>query len=374
MSTAHERTLTLLSGMTDGARKFEFIKFLFDRKELDENDLYNLLVKSIERNPRYYFEAITHSDLLKYMWRRFQAYPEALARALVRISPELFYGNPEWVTRLIIRLQSDKRLGAELGMITVGPRHGTGAGSAHLAIAIDDSLLAAIPRDVQDLDVECRVRELLYWYSRDRELGGVFASDETAKASNTYEVQVWTSARDQMEQYFDVVYGRVVPTLSDRLFPAVHVRWWLDRSRGETRVLNIGDTGTYKTSYAAIALREAGCKRVLVFCAPNARENWARELKFYYPHLRGTGRIEVLESANDAELIAANVEFLIVGYTTLIHRSVIDALKGQSIDGIIWDESHYGKNVVGSNPAKRALGALEVIHAHAHALKKIVAN
>ncbi|MEK7743631.1 MAG: hypothetical protein AAB578_04520, partial [Elusimicrobiota bacterium] len=171
MSATHDRTLALLSGMTDGERKFNFIKFLFDRHELDENDLYNLLVRSIERNPRYYFEAITHSDLLKYMWRRFQAYPEALARALVRVSPELFYGNPEWVTRLIIRLQSDKRLGAELGMITVGPRHGTGSGSAHLAIAIDESLLAAIPRDVQDLDVECRIRELLYWYSRDRDLG-----------------------------------------------------------------------------------------------------------------------------------------------------------------------------------------------------------
>ena len=374
MGTTHERTLALLSGMTDGARKFEFIKFLFDRRELDENDLYNLLVKSIEKNPRYYFEEITKSDLLKYMWRRFQAYPEALARALVRVSPELFYGNPEWVTRLIIRLQSDKRLGVELGMISIAPKHGAGSGTSHLAIAIDESLLAAIPRDVQDLDVECRIRELLYWYSRDRELGGVFAQERIDEANNDYEVQVWTQARDQMERYFDEVYNQVVPTLSDRLFPAVHVRWWLDRSRNETRVLNIGDTSTYKTSYSAIAMREAGARKVLVFCAPNARENWERELKLYCPHLHGVGRVEVIESTRDAEFIAANAEFLIVGYTALIRRSVIDALKAQEIDGIIWDESHYGKNVVGSNPAKRALGALEVIHAHAATVKKIVAN
>lgn len=369
-----DRTLKLIASMTDGELKFGLIKDQHDKGYLTPDDHYNLLVRSIERNPGYYAGLITKDDRLKYIWVRFQAFPEYLARALIRVSPELFYGNPEWVTRLIIRLQSDKRLGAELGMITVGPKHGTGSGSAHLAIAIDEKLLAAIPHDVQDLDVECRIRELLYWYSRDRALGEDFAREQIAQANNGYEVQVWTSARDQMERYFNDTYPGVVPMLSDRLFPAVHVRWWLDSSRSETRVLNIGDTGTYKTSYAAIAMREAGCRRVLVFCAPNARTNWERELKLYYPHLRGVGRVGVIESARDAELIAANAECIIIGYTTLIYRSVIDALKAQEIDGIIWDESQYGKNVVGSNPAKRALGALEVIHAHATSLKKIVAN
>ncbi|MBI4435766.1 methyltransferase domain-containing protein [Candidatus Uhrbacteria bacterium] len=360
--------------MADGETKFKLIQGQYAAGHFDDEDLYDLLVRSIERNPRYYFEQITKSDLLKYMWRRFQAYPEALARALVRVSPELFYGNPEWVTRLIIRLQSDKRLGAELGMITIAPRRGTGAGSAHLAIRIDESLLSAIPREVQDLDVECRMRELLFWYSRDRDLGGQFAQECIQDAANAYEARVWSAARDQMERYFDTSYDRTVPQLNGRLFPAVHVRWWLERSRSEMRVLNIGDTGTYKTSYSAIAMREAGCRRVLVFCAPNARQNWARELRLYYPHLRVMGRIEVIESARDVEVLSANAEFLIVGYTTLIHRSVIDALKNQEIDGIIWDESQYGKNVIGSSPAKRALGALEIIHAHAPRVKKIVAN
>jgi len=373
MSATQERTLALLADMTDGEKKFKFIKYLFDRNELSEDDLYNLLVRSIAKNPRYYFEEITKNDLLKYMWRRFQAYPEALARALVRVCPELFYGNTEWVTRLIIQLQTDKRLGAELGMITVTPHIGGGSGGDRLVVAIDEELLASIPQDVRDLDVECRIRELLYWYSRDYDLGSVFALEQIEKAENNYETDVWRLAMEKMEGYFETVYPQTVPTINGRLFPAVHVRWWLDRSKAETRVLNMGDTATYKTSYAAIALREAGARKVLVFCAPNARRNWEKELKKYFPHLRGVGRIDVLETRRDAETIAANAEFVIVGYSNLIHRSVIKALNAQDFDGIIWDESHYGKNVVGTSPAKRAIGALEVINAHAPNLKKLVA-
>ncbi|MBI2473404.1 methyltransferase domain-containing protein [Candidatus Uhrbacteria bacterium] len=371
MSITQKRMLNLLSGMTDGERKFEFFKYLFERNELTEHDLYELLVKSIERNPSYYFEQITKNDLLKYLWHRFQAYPETLARALVRVCPELFYGNHEWVTRLIIRLQSDKRLGTELGMITVAPKQGTGQGSNRLTVAINEKLIQSIPRDVRDLDVECRIRELLYWYSRDPKLGAEYTQEQIDSA-NPYEAQVWNLARTHLDHYLKESFPQTVSKMNDRLFPAMHVRWWLDRSAAQTRVLNIGDTGTYKTSYSVLAMRQAEAKKVLIFCAANARANWEQELKLYLPHLRAVGRVEIVQ--NSSHVIADNAEFIIVAYTTLVHRPVIQMLKEQKIDGIIWDESHYGKNVVGTTPAKRALGALEIIQSHVPSLKKVVAN
>ncbi|MBT5808318.1 hypothetical protein HOI18_03520, partial [Candidatus Uhrbacteria bacterium] len=373
MSKPHESMLRLLAGMTDGEQKLKFIRRLYDDGQLDDHDLYQLLVRSIERNPRYYFEQITENDLLKYMWDRFQGYPEALARALVRVCPDLFYGNPDWVTRLIIKLQGDKKLGAELGMITIAPSRGAGKGGGGLVIKIDESLLASIPREVQDLDVECRVNELLYWYSRDVELAHEHAQEEIDSAANDYERSIWDTARKKHQEYLVTEYDKAIKTINGRMFPAQHVRWWLSKSQGATRVLNIGDTGTYKTSFAAIAMREAGAKKVLVFCAPNARGNWAKELQLYYPHLKQNGLVDVIYKRRHVNNIAADAEFIIVGYSTLTDPRAVRALKAQDIDGIIWDESHYGKNVIGANPARRALGALEVIQHHNGNIKKLVA-
>ncbi len=368
-----ELVFAQLAGMPDSEPKFRHIKFLYDRGEIDESDLYELLVQSIRNNPRFYFEKIAQDDLLSYMWKRFEEFPEALARALVRVCPEIFYGDLDWVTRLVIQLQSDLKLKAELGMITVHPRKGGGGGRR--VIEVDESLLAQIPREVEDLDISCRVRELLYWYSRDSELGRTFAQEQLDAAGNEYEHRVWKQARDQMEALLNDDYIGAIATISDdRLFPAPHVRWWLRTSSSQARVLNIGDTGTYKTSYAAIAVRQAGCRHTLVFCAPGARTNWRRELRLYYPHLKAPGRIHVITKRTDAEFIPANAEFVIVGYTALIHQDVVDTLKAQPFDGIIWDECHYGKNVTGVTAAKRAVGCLQIIEHHQEGLLKLVAN
>lgn len=371
--TSRERTLLLLAGMADGEQKFAFIKFLFDRGELNEHDLYELLVRSIKNNPRYYFEKITQSNLLTYMWRRFESFPEALAQALIRVAPEIFYGDSAWVTRLVIQLQNDMKLRAQLGVIIVKPMRGSGGGSQR-QIVVDDALLDAIPKDVEDLDIGCRVQELLYWYSRERKLGSEFATDRINETSNDYERRVWTTAKDRVEQLYELTFDGAVSTINDRLFPAPHVRWWLSSSKDQVRVLNMGDTGTYKTSFGAIATMQAGCQLTVVFCAPGARKNWNRELLSYYPSLRGPGRVHVIDSQKAAQFIPANTRFVIVGYSNLIESSIVETLKHLPIDGVIWDESHYGKNVTGSEAAARAIGCLSVIQSAQPRLKKLVAS
>ena len=45
MSKPHESMLRLLAGMTDGEQKLKFIRRLYDDGQLDDHDLYQLLVR-----------------------------------------------------------------------------------------------------------------------------------------------------------------------------------------------------------------------------------------------------------------------------------------------------------------------------------------
>lgn len=371
MSQTTKQTKNLIAGMPDGDAKFRLIRHLADRKELTDEDLAEVFVQSVRNNPVFYAGKISDDPLLSYMWERFEAFPAALARALSAARPELFYGNQEWVTRLVIRLQSDMKMKAELGIVAIAPRRGPGG--IPLKVSVDPSLLDKIPADIFRLDVDCRVRDLIYWFSRDIAMGHEYAREQIFGARNEYESRVWTTAHERIASLLALTYEGTVERMNGRMFPALHVRWWLEQSKGAPRVLNIGDTGTYKTSYAALAVRAAGCRRTLVLCAPNAKVNWNDELDAYFPWAKRPGRIHVILTAKDAAFIPANAEFVVVGYALLGKQSVLDALKDVPFDAVIWDESHYGKNVVGNDPAKRAVATMEIIAAHADRLKNVTA-
>lgn len=370
--TRHEQVLRLLAGMPDDENKFRRIETLYQGGHLSDEDCYHLLVQSIQNNPRYYFEQIVGDDVLTYAWQKFQGNPKALAEALVRARPDIFYGDQAWVTRLVIEIQSSARLGAELGMISIPPRRGGGDGIGR-NIKADASLLSRIPKEFRELEVSSCVRELIYWFSRDIAMGDDYVAEQAAKADSDYEREIWIEAHGRIRSFLQMAFPYAVGRIDGNLFPSVHVRWWLALSEKEKRVLNIGDTGTYKTSYGAIAVREAGCELVLVLCAPNARANWERELKIYFPDMRAYGKIWVVDSVDKAFWKPPQTQFLIVGYPQLVNNEIVEWLRRVPFDGLIWDECQYGKNFSGADPAARAVACQWLISVAGHRLKKTVA-
>ncbi|TAK04760.1 methyltransferase domain-containing protein [Patescibacteria group bacterium] len=330
--------------------KRSFINELLVSGEVTEHDVAEIMAGDIEKNLDSYAEVIRSDEVLRFLWERFRDRPAYLARALVQARPEIFYCYG-FAFRLSLKLRAD------LGIVWVPPRH-PGAGGGGSA---PDAPLAGLPQAVEQnifgLEVECRFREHLYFFNRSFDEGLSLLDEEISRAQTGHERRVLRAARKLAADLIKMPLPGVRTEFNGSPFPGLHVRWWLDAARTRPRLLNMGDTGSYKTSFAAIAMRVFGCKRTLVLCAPHARENWQRELLGYFT-AEDEPSVRVVENRKDLDLDTGE-EFTIVGYSALVHEETVTSLCAGGYDGLIQDECQYGKSI-GTGAAKRALATLRL--------------
>jgi hypothetical protein len=347
----HLLGLIFSSKMADEERR-KLLQHMLENGEVTENEVAAHMINHIEEHEGEYRALFEQDEILQFLWDRFRDRPSYLARALVRARPEIFYCYG-FAFRLCIKLR------ANLGRVWIRPRrNGESDG-----LESEPTPIAQLPQEVQEdifaLDFECRFREFLYYFSRNFKDGMELLDAEIEHAKSVYDRRVLQAVRLLAKRLIDTRYPGTVDSLNGQPFPALHVRWWLDQSRRQERVLNMGDTGAYKTAYATLSLRLCGCKRVLVITAPHARNNWARELQLYFVE---PPKVHVIRTLEDVDVIDPSAEFVIVGYSNLVRSSVVDALIAEQFDGMIQDESHYGKNVHATNPAARATATTRLIH------------
>lgn len=333
----------LIKGMQDDQTRRDLIAILLKDGTLTEDDLAAFAAQEIEEHLDRFLDAIKGDRLLQFYWERFKDYPQYLARALARLRPDLFY-TYGLAFRFILKLRTD------LGTVVIPPHR---PGDEPLGVEPMPQLAREIRQDLFALDLECRFRELLYFFSVDLAAGRALLDAEIERAATDYDREVLAAVRERVGELLGMEFPGVVPTLNGRPFPALHVRWWLAQARDIPRCLNIGGTGTYKTSFAVLAMHRDQRAHTLILCAPHARDNWAREIASYF---RRPPAVHVIRSADDLRS-RNDAPFTVVGYSTLIRPDAIEALLACSFDGLIMDECQYGKGVIGSE-SQRATRAV----------------
>lgn len=328
--------------------KRAFLAMLVQTGQITEDDLAQSIIEDVRENFEDYKRQFASDEMLAFLWERFKEHPEMLARALVKARPDIFY-----VYGLAIRLVL--KLRAELGQVLIKPRTGNGGGTREVTPSA--KLPQAVSQDIVALDIECCFRESLFFFSRDIATGEEYICGKLADAKTSYERMVWEGVDKLAKKLLALSYPGVRTELNGRMFPAMHVRWWHYLAADMKRLLNIGDTGSYKTSFAAIAMRMFGCRKTIVLAAPHARRNWQRELELYF-----TERpfVQVILNVDDLDDIDPEVDFVVIGYSTLVRNGVVDKLLKHKFDGMIEDECHYTRNVVDA-PAKRALARMRLV-------------
>lgn len=322
----------------DEKERRELLTEMIKNGEITENDVAEMMIEDIDRNREKFEEVFRTDEMVQFLLERFRDKPSYLARALVRARPDIFYSYG-FAFRLVIKLRAD------LGEVEIPPR--TGGGGGRPDITPIDNLPDEVQRDIVALDVECRFREFLFFFSRDFEIGMTLLQEQIDIAPTTYDKRILKEAAKIARRLASMKLDGVVSKVNGQPFPALHVRWWLDLSGDKQRMLNMGDTGTYKSSYAAIAMRRAGCERILILCAAHARDNWYRELASYFTM---KPKVQVIRCGRDLKSLDPAAEFTVVAYSSLINGNVDKLLKGE-FDGLIQDESHYGNNVEGAQRA-----------------------
>lgn len=343
--------LDLVASLPAGEQRTQLVAQMVARGELSEGDLAALITADVERHAPDYARFMQDDALVRFLAERFRDAPEYLARALVRALPQRFW-HYAFAYRMLLRLRAD------LGPVLIPPwRPGTGVGTGTHPIARVDDLIA---RDIEALDAERTTRTYLYLFSRDATVARELLAEERAQA-DAYGQRVLDRVAATFERLYAMEFHGVVPTMRGQPFPAIHVRWWIDQARDIPRVLNIGDTATFKTSFATVGLDHVGARRVLLLCAPNARANHAAEITAYFTN--GADRVHALTSAADLPAFIRGVrshQFSIVGWHALVNPDVVDALAEAPFDAIVADEVQYGKGVSGTAPAKRAIALLRL--------------
>lgn len=343
--------LELVASLPAGEQRTQLVSRMVAAGELSEGDLAALIAADVERHAPEYAQLMRDDALVRFLADRFRDAPEYLARALVRALPQRFW-HYAFAYRMLLRLRAD------LGPVLIPPwRPGSAVGTGTHPIERVDDLVA---RDIEELDAERTTRAYLYLFSRDVAVARDLLAEERATA-DAYGQRVLDRVTATFERLYAMEFPGVVPTVRGQPFPAIHVRWWIDAARDIPRVLNIGDTATFKTSFATVGLDHAGARRVLLLCAPHARQNHAREIAAYFN--RGGDRVQVLTSAGDLPAFIRRIrdhQFSIVGWHALVNPDVADALVEAPFDAIVADEVQYGKGVSGTAPAKRAVTLLRL--------------
>lgn len=350
MKLTKQTLIEAIASMQDAEQRNRLLAKMVEDGDLNDADLAGFIVAEVNRNAKHYAALLSSDELVRFLAERFKDAPAYLARALVKVRPQLFW-HYGFAYRLILRLRAD------LGTVFIPPRRASErpVEGKHPIEGLD----ALIAKDILALDIEHALREYLWCYSEDPDAARNMLRDDRAKA-DAYEQQVLDGVDRTFERLLAMEFSGVVSTLNGRLFPALHVRWWIDRMQAMPRVLNIGDTGTYKTSFGLVGLDHVGCRKVLVLCAANARQNHRREADRYFTD---PGRAQVLERREDLSAFVDGFEhhqFHLVGWPALVRADVVAALAALPFDGIFVDECQYGKSVTGSTPAKRALALLRI--------------
>ena len=349
-SVTKKTMLDLIRTLQDGERKSALLAHMISSGEITEADLAEIMIADVEANTEKFAEMFNEDLLLGFLYERFKDNPIYLARALVRIKPDVFYAYG-FAFRLIIKLR------AKLGVITIRPHDPI---NDPVIARFHEQLPDLVPKDVMSLDMECQFRRYLYCMSRDAEIGLELINEDIASAPSAYERKILEHVRGHCLRLVKMKHSDFVDNIGDSTFPGFHVNWWLDKTKDVERVLNIGDTGTYKTSFAVIAMHEAGCKKILVICPPHGRTHWLEEVELYFR--QGAGKIFVIKKQSDvAKAKSSDAQFIVVGYSTIIKPAAVNQLLEIPFDGLVWDEAHYGKNATGRSPAKRAAATQRLI-------------
>ncbi|MFY9294471.1 MAG: DEAD/DEAH box helicase [Methylorubrum rhodinum] len=118
-------------------------------------------------------------------------------------------------------------------------------------------------------------------------------------------------------------------------------------------VMLADDPRVGKTGAAVMACDLVLARRVLVVTTATGRANFGREFGLWQAFPR---RVQVLYGAT--ERIAGDTEVLVVGWSILADRGVLDRLHRWQHDVLVLDESHYAKNP----DAKRTQAAMGLAH------------
>ncbi|MDP3735050.1 MAG: methyltransferase domain-containing protein [bacterium] len=300
----------------------------------------------MRRHPRidydHYTRILSTNEAAIEAQRLFAGRPGYLARALVQILPEYFYDEG-------FALKVIRGLKVDLGYVAIPPLAGGGRSFATRLKALPE----AVQQDLFGLYREARLEDYIYLMSRDPGMGFADLKEETEKTDDEFEGLILENLEKYCTYLFAMTFPGFVSTLEGNMFPAFHVRWWIDDAADKPRVLNIGETGTFKTSFEVIAMQQYGCERVLVLTPPHARGIWRNEAQRYFTR-KNPGRMALIESEADTkDALRARAQFTIIGSSTIVRNGVVDDLltADPSFDGLIVDECHYYNNI---GQAKRA--------------------
>lgn len=335
----------------------ELIQDMLESGTVTENDIAQMMLDDIEKNQTVYRQLFADDAMIRFLWERFKNRPLYLARVLVQTRPDIFY-TVGFAFRLILKLRAD------LGQVWIRPGlPGRRGSTPQEPIKGFENL---VHPKVFALDVESQFRDMLYYFSRDFHQGKLLLDEEIALAQTPYDRKVFTEVAKIVERLVRMDLPEVATEIDGHPHPALHVRWWLDQAKDRPRLLNMGDTSTYKTSFASIAMRRFGCRRVLVLTAAHARDNWLREILQYFTDLDESD-VKVVEGKASLEDLGDEL-FTIVGYPLLAQPDTLSKLLAEDFDGLIQDECHYGKGVDASTPCcmedarvKRAFACLQLV-------------
>ncbi|MBI3421270.1 MAG: hypothetical protein HY006_04340 [Candidatus Sungbacteria bacterium] len=337
--------LSLIVGLPNGEQKKQLIELLLHTGQIMPQDAADIEAEDVRQNFAAYVRLYNEEDV-RFFRERFKDHPTYLARALVRARPKEFisYGHA-------FRVDMEMKLQANLGTITLPP---ITSFSGHDPLVYMAKLPDLVQADIFSLDMECRFRDYLYFMSRDSEVGFALLQEAIASCRSDYDRKLLQGVADYSRKLLAAEFPEFVDSINESLFPSFHVRWWLDKVRHQSRVLNIGYTGTQKTAFAVIAMQLYGCEKILVVCTAGGRTKWKQEIESYYRDCP-EGKVFLAVHASDAaEAVTSPAQFVIVAYSTLIGSTVMDRLKEIPFDGLIQDECQHGKNVGGESPAQRA--------------------
>lgn len=336
--------LELIASIKDRPQRNLLISRLIEIGELTEQDIFGIMAEDMLQNLGMYIKVLQTNVGMALWISRVQDYPEIIARGLVRMWPEIFYAYG-FAFRFIQKLR------AILGHVLILPKN---AGDLHDPAVYMADLPKHVQQDIFRLEQECRFRDYLYYMSRDSDVGFALLDEAIGAAKQDYDRRLFTGVKESCERILKMELPDFVGELrKGSPFPAFHVKWWLDSTASVDRVLNIGDTGSHKTAYAAIAVYQANCTRTLVLCTPNARTHWPSEIRSYFRD-RDINKVFLIGSKTDANAIPG-APYTVVAYSTLIQEGVLEKLLAISFDSIIWDECQYGKHADGAEASQRAL-------------------
>lgn len=305
-------------------------------KGISEQEIADFEEEDARIRAHEYEHLFAHDEEVRAIVLRYDGTP-ILARALVKLRPAHFY-NRGFVHRVRMKLNAD------LGKIKVRDR---GAGGGLEELKRRPELPESIQAEMFPFDCEHVFRTVLPTMSKNPDAGIAFLTERIHdEIEGSYNIRVFQWTLEYCRKLLAMEFPAFVTNMKGFRYPAFHVRWWIDKSASSPRHLNMGDTGTYKSSFGIISMVHFGCKKILILCSPNpeAKEHWNTEIVESFKEKRD--RCFVIRRGKDIDdAVASDKQFTVIPYSILIRPGVLEKLLTMPFDGLIWDESQYGNHV-----------------------------